>query len=88
MPNADVAGVRPVDIHAHFFPQPYLDVEREREILKMRYGFEDGSEYTLEEIGRKFMLTRERIRQIEKEALGKLRSSASAGVLKKYSSVQ
>ena len=62
--------------------------EREREILRMRYGFEDGSEYTLEEIGRKFMLTRERIRQIEKEALGKLRSSASAGALKKYSSVQ
>ena len=62
--------------------------EREREILKMRYGFEDGSEYTLEEIGRKFMLTRERIRQIEKEALGKLRSSATAGALKKYSSVQ
>ncbi len=62
--------------------------DREREILRMRYGFEDGSEYTLEEIGRKFMLTRERIRQIEKEALGKLRSSASAGALKKYSPVQ
>jgi RNA polymerase primary sigma factor len=47
--------------------------ERERQILCLRYGFIDGSEYTLEEIGNRFMLTRERIRQIEKEALGKLR---------------
>jgi RNA polymerase primary sigma factor len=62
--------------------------DREQEILKMRYGFEDGSEYTLEEIGQKFMLTRERIRQIEKEALGKLRSSATAGALKRCSSIQ
>ena len=62
--------------------------EREREILKMRYGFEDGSEYTLEEIGQKFMLTRERIRQIEKEALGKLRSSATAGALKRCSTIE
>lgn len=50
--------------------------EREREILKLRYGFGESGEQTLEEVGRKFMLTRERIRQIEKEALGKLKSSA------------
>jgi RNA polymerase primary sigma factor len=49
---------------------------REQEILRLRYGFMDGSEYTLEEIGKKFLLTRERIRQIEKEALAKLKSSA------------
>ncbi len=50
--------------------------EREREVVKLRFGFTDGGEYTLEEIGKRFMLTRERIRQIEKEALLKLRSSA------------
>ena len=44
---------------------------RERAILRLRYA----SELTLEEVGRQFMLTRERIRQIEKEALGKLRMS-------------
>jgi RNA polymerase primary sigma factor len=62
--------------------------EREREVLRMRYGFTDGSEYTLEEIGKRFMLTRERIRQIEKEALSKLKSSAKVRALKHYSSVQ
>ena len=50
--------------------------EREREVLRLRYGFEESEEQTLEEVGRKFMLTRERIRQIEKGALGKLRDSA------------
>lgn len=50
--------------------------ERERDILHMRYGFIDGSDYTLEMIGDKFKLTRERIRQIEKEALTKLKRMA------------
>jgi RNA polymerase sigma factor (sigma-70 family) len=50
--------------------------QREREVIQLRYGIGDGGELTLEEVGRRFMLTRERIRQIEKEALGKLRSSA------------
>ncbi len=52
--------------------------DREREILCWRFGFKDGMEYTFEEIGRKFTLTRERIRQIEKEALNKLRKSAQS----------
>jgi RNA polymerase primary sigma factor len=50
--------------------------QREREILQLRYGFGDSGELTLEAVGGRFMLTRERIRQIEKEALGKLRMSA------------
>ncbi len=50
--------------------------QREREVLQLRYGFGDSGELTLEEVGGRFMLTRERIRQIEKEALGKLRTSA------------
>ncbi|MBI2300036.1 MAG: sigma-70 family RNA polymerase sigma factor [Armatimonadetes bacterium] len=47
--------------------------ERERQVLKMRYGLDDGNEHTLEEVGQRFALTRERIRQIEMRALEKLR---------------
>ena len=46
---------------------------REEKIIKMRFGLEDGSEHTLEEVGRSFAVTRERIRQIEAKALRKLR---------------
>ncbi len=49
--------------------------EREKEILRMRYGLDGQKEYTLEEIGRHFRLTRERIRQIELRALKKIRES-------------
>ncbi len=45
---------------------------REREIIKLRYGLGDGYTYTLEEVGRKFKVTRERVRQIEAKALRKL----------------
>ncbi|RKY22356.1 MAG: RNA polymerase subunit sigma-70, partial [Planctomycetota bacterium] len=45
---------------------------REREIIKLRYGLSDGYAYTLEEVGRKFKVTRERVRQIEAKALRKL----------------
>ena len=47
--------------------------DREREVLHYRFGLEDGHSYTLEEVGRKFNVTRERIRQIEAKALRKLR---------------
>jgi len=47
--------------------------DREQQVLKMRYGLEDGNEHTLEEVGQRFALTRERIRQIEMRALDKLR---------------
>ena len=46
---------------------------REQAVIRMRYGFDGGSEQTLAEIGTSFQLTRERIRQIESEALRKLR---------------
>jgi len=49
--------------------------EREREILKMRYGLEDGIPHTLEEVGKAFKITRERIRQIEIKAIEKLRQN-------------
>lgn len=47
--------------------------DREREVLRYRFGLEDGRSYTLEEVGRRFGVTRERIRQIEAKALRKLR---------------
>ena len=50
--------------------------EREQRILTMRYGFLDGIPRTLDEIGDEFRLTRERIRQIEKLALARLRHPA------------
>ena len=46
---------------------------KEKEILKYRFGFYDGKEYTLEEVGQMFGVTRERIRQIQKKALTKVR---------------
>ncbi len=56
--------------------------EREREVVKMRFGIGYESTYTLDEIGQKFQLTRERIRQIEKKALERIRKSKSAPVLR------
>ena len=55
---------------------------REERIIKMRFGLEDGSEHTLEEIGLEFAVTRERIRQIEAKALRKLRHSSRSGKLR------
>lgn len=46
---------------------------REREIIKLRYGIGDGYTYTLEEVGRIFKVTRERVRQVEAKAIRKLR---------------
>lgn len=57
---------------------------REKEIIEMRYGIKDGKEYTLEEIGQKFDLTRERIRQIETQALKRLRHPRYTRVLQAY----
>ena len=56
--------------------------EKEREILSMRFGIGSDTTCTLDEIGRKFGLTRERIRQIEKKALRKIRDSESAPALR------
>jgi RNA polymerase primary sigma factor len=57
---------------------------REARILRLRFGLQDGHYYTLEEIGEKFGLTRERIRQIEKEALQRLRHPGRSRCLKDY----
>jgi RNA polymerase primary sigma factor len=58
--------------------------EREREVLNMRYGLEDGRTRTLEEVGRHFSVTRERIRQIEAKALRKLRQPPRAMLLRDF----
>jgi RNA polymerase primary sigma factor len=57
---------------------------REARILKLRFGLENGQTYTLEEVGQKFGLTRERIRQIESKALRRLRHPRRARQLKEY----
>jgi len=57
---------------------------REEKIIKMRFGLEDGSQHTLEEVGQLFALTRERIRQIEGKALRKLRHSSRSHKLRAF----
>jgi RNA polymerase primary sigma factor len=57
---------------------------REAKIINLRYGLRDGREHTLEEVGRKYGLTRERIRQIEKDALRKLRHPTRSRKLKAF----
>ena len=57
---------------------------REELVLRMRFGVGEGSEHTLEEVGRSFNVTRERIRQIESKALRKLRHPSRATKLKPF----
>ncbi len=58
--------------------------ERERKVLEMRFGLTDGKDHTLEEVGRLFSVTRERIRQIEAKALRKLRHPSRSRALRDY----
>ena len=58
--------------------------EREQEVLRQRFGLDDGKPKTLEEVGRQFHVTRERIRQIEAKALRKLRHPSRSRKLKDY----
>ena len=58
--------------------------DREREVLEMRFGLNDGKDHTLEEVGKKFGVTRERIRQIEAKALRKLRHPSRSKSLRDY----
>jgi len=58
--------------------------EREAAVIRMRYGLDDGQPHTLDEIGRAFKLSRERIRQIERETMAKLRHPSRARALRDY----
>jgi len=60
--------------------------EREARILQMRFGLSNEREHTLEEVGEKFQVTRERIRQIESKALKKLKALPTSYVLKSFAS--
>ena len=58
--------------------------QREEQVIRLRFGLDDGRPRTLEEVGRQFMITRERIRQIEAKALRKLRHPSRSKALKDY----
>ena len=57
---------------------------REQEVIKLRYGLDDGLPRTLDQIGRHFGLSRERVRQIEREVMAKLREGDRADRLRAY----
>ena len=57
---------------------------REEKVLRLRFGLEDGKARTLEEVGKEYMVTRERIRQIEAKALRKLRHPSRSKKLRDY----
>jgi RNA polymerase primary sigma factor len=57
---------------------------REERIIRMRFGFEDGNQHTLEEVGQVFAVTRERIRQIEAKALRKLRHPSRSSPVRSF----
>ncbi|HNI36246.1 MAG TPA: sigma-70 family RNA polymerase sigma factor, partial [Microthrixaceae bacterium] len=62
--------------------------ERERQVVRLRFGLEDGQAKTLEEVGREFGVTRERIRQIESKTLAKLRHPHRSQKLRDYLDVE
>lgn len=77
---AVVASLRHSDVRA------VLDTleEREQDVIKLRYGLDDGMPRTLDQIGRSFGLSRERVRQIEREVMAKLREGDRADKLREY----
>ncbi|MFQ5924608.1 MAG: RNA polymerase sigma factor RpoD [Dehalococcoidia bacterium] len=86
----DRAAMAPPDVASHqLLKEQIEDVlsslnARERRVLQLRFGLEDGRSRTLEEVGREFGVTRERIRQIEAKALRKLRHPSRSKKLKDY----
>ena len=86
----DASAVAPPDAASESMLREQLDsvldglAERERKVIKFRFGLEDGHPRTLEEVGREFGVTRERIRQIESKTLAKLRHPSRSASLKDY----
>ncbi len=86
----DPVALAPADAAAHqLLKEQVMDVlsslaPRERKVLELRFGLEDGRSRTLEEVGREFHVTRERIRQIEAKALRKLRHPSRSKKLRDY----
>ena len=86
----DSDAVVPLDAASFILLQEQLEgalttlSEREKQVIKLRFGMTDGHPRTLEEVGREFGVTRERIRQIESKTLSKLRHPSRAQQLKDY----
>jgi len=86
----DHTALAPVDAASYQLLKEQIDKsldclnEREKRVLQLRFGLEDGRSRTLEEVGHVFGVTRERIRQIEAKALGKLRNPSRSRMLKDY----
>ena len=86
----DAQAIAPPDAASDSMLHEQLDqvldglADRERKVIKLRFGLEDGHPRTLEEVGREFGVTRERIRQIESKTLAKLRHPSRSGKLKDY----
>ena len=86
----DKTSVSPSDAAAYLSLQEQTSsvlktlTPREEKIIKMRFGLEDGSEHTLEQVGQTFAVTRERIRQVEAKALRKLRHPSRAHKLRSF----
>jgi RNA polymerase primary sigma factor len=86
----DSESVAPADVVSIGLLQSHVEAvlthlgEREREVVRMRYGLTDGEPRTLEEVGRAFGVTRERVRQIEAKSLAKLRHPHLSAQLRDY----
>ena len=86
----DTDAVMPLDAASFILMQEQLEAlmeslsDRERRVIEMRYGMADGHLRTLEEVGKEFGVTRERIRQIESKTLSKLRHPSRADQLRDY----
>jgi len=86
----DADAISPADAASNLVLREQLEdvldtlTEREREVLKLRFGLEDGYSRTLEEVGQHFRVTRERIRQIEAKALKKLKHPSRSRRLRDY----
>jgi RNA polymerase primary sigma factor len=87
---ADRASLAPTEATSQQLLKEQIDkvldelTEREKKVLQLRFGLRDGRARTLEEVGREFNVTRERIRQIEGKALRKLRHPSRSRKLKDY----
>lgn len=86
----DDSNMAPVEVATHAILKEQLGevldslTDREARVIKLRFGLEDGRTRTLEEVGKEFNVTRERIRQIESKALRKLRQPSRSRKLKDY----